>query len=43
MNGLVITMRDITQRRRSEQEVIRRALQDSAPGRNRHTLRSRFR
>lgn len=43
VQGLVITMRDVTERRLHEQELIRRAVQDSAPGRNRRSVANRFR
>lgn len=43
VQGLVITLRDVTERRRREQELIRRAVQDSAPGKNRRSVANRFR
>jgi hypothetical protein len=36
-------MRDVTERRQREQELIRKAVQDSAPGQNRRSVANRFR
>lgn len=43
VHGLVITMRDVTERRERERELISRAVQDSAPGKNRRSVANRFR
>ncbi|WFE26584.1 PAS domain-containing protein [Solwaraspora sp. WMMD791] len=43
VRGLVLTMSDVADQRRYESELARRRLDRSAPGRNRRSLRDRFR
>jgi PAS domain S-box-containing protein len=43
VRGNVITMRDVTERRRAEQESIRQALDATPAGQNRHSSSIKFR